>query len=233
MRLPARHVLITGASDGIGRALVDHYDRLGWQITATGRRKASAIARPLPPSARYHAIDLEWKEAPGMIRDIVGARLDLAILNAGTGRWAAPAAHSAADIARAVATNVTVPLLTARALRPALLAGNGAVAFIGSSAARGRQPKMAVYTATKAALDGATRALRLEWTDVPVLMLHPGPTATEMHAKAGLTMTKAHLLPTAEETATALARAIAARRSRVRHGALFLARHALAKVGRA
>ncbi|MGR3468084.1 MAG: SDR family NAD(P)-dependent oxidoreductase [Shimia sp.] len=227
MRLPARHVLITGASDGIGRALVDHYDRLGWQITAIGRRKACAIARPLPDSARYHAIDLAWSEAPGMIADVVGARLDLAILNAGTGRWAAPADHTLDDIRATVRTNVTAPLLTAQALRPALLAGGGALALIGSSAARGAQPNMAVYAATKAALDGAARSLRLEWQDIPVLMLHPGPTATGMHAKAGLTLTRAHLLPTAEETATALARAIADRRPRVRHGAFFLARHAL------
>lgn len=227
--LPRRRVLVTGASDGIGRALVDHYAGLGWDVVATGRRPLPRIDRPLPAGVRYAAIDLTWAEAAREVADLAGPRLDLAILNAGLGKVASVADHAPADIAAMVRVNLVAPLLAAQALRPALAAGGGRLVLIGSTAARGAHRDFAVYAATKAALHGAARSLRLEWgAEVPVTILHPGPTATAMHRRAGLPEgpMERHF-PPADVTARALARAIRRGGWRHRFGAGFLVRHAL------
>ncbi|MEM8592455.1 MAG: SDR family NAD(P)-dependent oxidoreductase [Pseudomonadota bacterium] len=218
------HVLITGASDGIGRALVDIYAMQGWQITATGRRDAGHIDPALPAGCTYIAADLTETLEP--VLAALPDTLDLAILNAGAGKVASPAEHSAEDVAQMIAINTATPLLLAQALRPRLQGGT--LALIGSTAAKGAHKEFAVYAATKAALNGAARSLRLEWSgDVDVLMLHPGPTATNMHDKAGLPNIAAKRLFTHPAiVARSLARAIA-RGKNARFGMGYTLRHAL------
>ncbi|MEM6275567.1 MAG: SDR family NAD(P)-dependent oxidoreductase [Pseudomonadota bacterium] len=217
------HVLITGASDGIGRALVDVYGAEGWEITATGRRAPGDLARPMP--CAYVPCDLTHTMEP--VLAALPPRLDVAILNAGAGKVAAPEEHSADDIAQMIALNVTAPLLLAQALLPRL--EGGTLALIGSTAARGAHKDFSVYAATKAALTGAARSLALEWEDrVKVLTLHPGPTATGMHDKAGLGDIAARRFFTSPQTvAKSLAKAIAAGRNK-RFGPAYTLRHALA-----
>ncbi|MEM1374324.1 MAG: SDR family NAD(P)-dependent oxidoreductase [Pseudomonadota bacterium] len=216
------HVLITGASDGIGRALVNVYAEQGWAITATGRRPREALENPM--TCPYVPCDLTEDMAP--VLDALPPRLDLAILNAGLGKVGPPEAHSAEDIAQMIALNVTAPLLLAQKLMPRM--EGGAMAFIGSTAARGAHRDFSVYAATKAALAGATRSLALEWQGrVQVLTLHPGPTATGMHDKAGLGNLAARRLFTAPDiVAETLAGAIARGKNR-RLGPGYMLRHAL------
>ncbi|MEL6689150.1 MAG: SDR family NAD(P)-dependent oxidoreductase [Pseudomonadota bacterium] len=216
------HALITGASDGIGRALVDVYHAKGWEITATARRPHEAVSPPLP--CNYVPLDLT-KPADTLL-DALPERLDLAILNAGAGKVAPPEDHSAEDIAQMIALNTTAQLLLAHALFPRLQGGT--LAFIGSTAARGAHKDFSVYAATKAAISGAARSLALEWEGrVKVLMLHPGPTATAMHDKAGLgdIAARRFFTPPAK-VAASLAQAIDAGKNR-RLGAAYTARHAL------
>lgn len=215
------HVLITGASDGIGRAFVDVYAKRRWDITATGRRPADALSSPLP--CPYVPCDLTEDIEP--VLAALPPQLDLAILNAGLGKVAKPEAHSAQDIADMIALNVTAPLLLAQALQPRL--EGGTVAFIGSTAARGAHKDFSVYAATKAALAGAARSLALEWDGrVAVLMLHPGPTATGMHDKAGLGQIAARRFFTPpHRVAETLAKSIARGKNR-RLGPAYTLRHA-------
>ncbi|MEO1797816.1 MAG: SDR family NAD(P)-dependent oxidoreductase [Pseudomonadota bacterium] len=213
-------VLITGASDGIGRALVDVYS--GWDITATGRRPE---VPGLPATCHYVPADLTESFTP--VLDALPPKIDLAILNAGAGKVAAPADHSADDIGKMIALNSAVPLLMAQALLPRL--EGGTLAFIGSTAARGAHADFSVYAATKAALAGAQRSLALEWDGrVKVLMIHPGPTATGMHDKAGVGDIAARRFFTKADTvAREIASSIAKGQSR-RFGAAFTLRHAFA-----
>ncbi|MCH2078578.1 MAG: SDR family NAD(P)-dependent oxidoreductase [Rhodobacteraceae bacterium] len=216
------HALITGASDGIGRALVDVYHAKEWDITATARRPAEAIMPELP--CAYVPLDLTT--GAESLLEKLPPKLDLAILNAGAGKVAAPADHSAEDVAQMIALNTTAPLLLAQALFPRL--EGGTLAFIGSTAARGAHKDFSVYAATKAALSGAARSLALEWEGlVKVLMLHPGPTATTMHDKAGLgdIAARRFFTPPAK-VAASLADAIDRGKNR-RLGAAYTARHAL------
>lgn len=216
------HALITGASDGIGRALVDVYHAKGWDITATARRPAEEISPALP--CTYVPLDLT--AGTEALLAALPDQLDLAILNAGAGKVAAPQDHSAEDISQMIALNTKAPLLLAHALFPRLQGGT--LAFIGSTASKGGHKDFSVYAATKAALSGGARSLALEWEGrVKVLMLHPGPTATAMHDKAGLGDIAARRFFTAPATvAAALAQAIDQGKNR-RLGAGYTARHAI------
>ncbi|MEM1301363.1 MAG: SDR family NAD(P)-dependent oxidoreductase, partial [Pseudomonadota bacterium] len=51
-------VLITGASDGIGRALVECYRSKGWTVIAHGRRPADRVSPRLPAQVKYVQADL-------------------------------------------------------------------------------------------------------------------------------------------------------------------------------
>ncbi|MEL6915513.1 MAG: SDR family oxidoreductase [Pseudomonadota bacterium] len=219
-------ILITGASDGIGRSLSEHYAAAGWRVIATGRRPEEEVRPALPAACTYLSQDLTT--GPEALLAQVTGPLDVAILNAGAGKVARPEAHDATDIAQMIALNTTAPLLLAQGLLPQL--AGGTLVFIGSTAARGAHADFSVYAATKAALDGAARALALEWEGrVSVLMIHPGPTATGMHDKAGLGDIAARRFFTPPAT---VARSIAgsiARGRNARLGPLYTLRRALGR----
>ncbi len=216
------NILITGASDGIGRALVDQYPDAN--IIAMGRRAAQDVSPAFPSNVSYIASNLtNYDES---ILATVPDRLDLAILNAGIGKVASPQDHSPRDIADMIALNVTTPLLMAQSLLPRIEAAGGTLVFIGSTATAHKS--FSVYTSTKAALRGAARSLAIEWAGrVNVLTINPGPTATAMHDKAGLGDLAARRLFThAQQVARDIAKAIAREKSR-NFGAGYMLRHAL------
>ncbi|MEM9853262.1 MAG: SDR family oxidoreductase [Pseudomonadota bacterium] len=217
-------VLITGASDGIGRALVDVYLAEGAEVFCSGRRPRGEITPALPDACHYISADLTQDIEP--LLAMLPPALDIAILNAGAGKVAPPQDHSPAEIKGMIALNTTAPLLLAQRLKTRLKGGK--LAFIGSTAAKGRHGDFSVYAATKAAMSGAARSLALEWAgDVEVLMLHPGPTATGMHDKAGLGQIAARRLFTPPaKVARALAASIARGKNR-RLGMGFTMRHAI------
>ncbi|WP_147125251.1 SDR family NAD(P)-dependent oxidoreductase [Shimia ponticola] len=225
-------VLITGASDGIGRALVECYRSKGWTVIAHGRRQASRVAPQLPAQVKYVEADLNMptEDTIARVAQATPDSLDLAILNAGMGVVAPPERTTPAQINDMIAVNTTAPLLLAQALFPRLQAAQGKLTFIGSTAARGAHRDFAVYAATKAALSGAARSLRLEWEGrVPVQIIHPGPTATGMHDKAGLGDIAARKYFTApDRVARAIETAIEGDKPSVRFGPLFMLRHAIA-----
>ena len=143
-------------------------------------------------------------------------RLDNAVLNAGIGYAAANGVETAGQIRRTLAVNLTASILLARALHPWLAKAGGTLTFVGSVAHRGAA-LIPAYAGSKAGLHGLARALRSEWRGkVAVQAVHPGPTRTDMHDKAGYDpgRLRAVFLPT-PAVAAMLEGAIAGRRSPV------------------
>jgi short-subunit dehydrogenase len=106
-------------------------------------------------------------------------------------------------------------------LLPLLPRPGGKVVFISSVVSALACPDYAVYGATKAALDGLARNLRLELRDeIAVQVIHPGATRTGMHAKSGLSRQQMNWdkFPPAEQVAGQIAAAIDRNRSAVTIG---------------
>lgn len=185
-----RRILVTGATDGIGLALVRRLSPRH-DLVATGRRDIGAALRLLPENVRYIKADqsqpVEAAKAVGRgLLDIGWRQLDYAVLNAGTGWAGTPQEETAKSIRETVDVNLAGTLTLAHMMFPFLRPASGQLTLIGSVARRGA-PQFATYAASKAGLFGLSRALGEEWCGkVRVQLLDVGPTMTDMHEKAGL-----------------------------------------------
>lgn len=185
-----RRILVTGATDGIGLALVRRLSPRH-DVVATGRRDIGAAMRLLPENARYIRADqsqpVEAAKAVGRgLLEIGWRQLDYAVLNAGTGWAGSPQEETAKSVRETVDVNLAGTVILAHMMFPFLRPASGQLTLIGSVARRG-SPQFATYAASKAGLYGLSRALAEEWRGkVRVQLLDPGPTMTDMHEKAGL-----------------------------------------------
>ncbi|MCY6382264.1 SDR family NAD(P)-dependent oxidoreductase [Hoeflea prorocentri] len=181
--------IITGATGGIGQALA-HRMQSDFRLFVTGRKAAEECRADLPPDASYIRSDLSQ---PAKAADTIAAALEEAgvkavtrlVLNAGTGIYASVFDEDGETIRNTLDVNLMAPVLLIHRLAPFLEAGDGKLVLIGSVAHRG-SPNMPSYAASKAGLSGLARSLRSEWQDrIAVQIIHPGPTRTSMHEKAG------------------------------------------------
>ncbi len=190
------HVLITGGTDGIGLYLAKLYQSEGASVAVTGRRNQTEIEPQLCDRIAYIKADQinPVQAATNIVNGLAAMgwkSCDIAILNAGCGKVGDPLEETADSIRQIIDVNLAATVQIAHALSPLLLANArarqapGKLVIIGSTAHKGAQ-KFASYAATKAGLHGLARSLRVEWCGrVDVKIIHPGPTATSLHEKAG------------------------------------------------
>ncbi len=215
-------ILITGSSAGIGLCLTRKLHAAGGEILGVGRRPADELPDDFPAVTYLHT-DLGQTAAGERVVDAADGldwdTLDYLILNAGTGRFGAVEMQPVAGITETVEVNLSAPLQLVHAFSDRLLSARGRVVLVGSVAHKG-SAGFPVYAATKAALNGFARALRSEWRDrIGVQILHPGPTATEIHGRAGYDpgwMGRLFLKP--DDVAEVMMRQIARNRSPVTIG---------------
>ena len=172
------HVLVTGASSGIGRAVCE-------RLLASGHC-AIGIARDFGKfpcdDHRFeaHAIDLaDLDQLPEHLQTLVVAhpQIDALVLNAGVGRFGTIEQFSYDQIRALIDLNLTSHVFVARAFLPALKkAGRGHLVFMGSEAALAGTAQGSLYCAAKFALRGFAQALRAECarSGVCVTLVNPG-----------------------------------------------------------
>jgi short-subunit dehydrogenase len=179
--------LITGSTHGIGRSLAQQYLAAGWKVITHGRSSA-----PFPDTATEHiSLDLSTatagQELLAALTTMGVQQLDLLINNAALAHYGPLADQTPENIRELVTLNLHSPLSLTWHLLPMLRATGGKIVYISSVAAALPTPLYAVYSATKAALDGFVRSFRQEIkeTGVSVQIVHPAGTTTEMHHRAG------------------------------------------------
>ena len=170
-------ILITGATDGIGRALAKIYRSRGNRLVLVGRRALDTRNDALYTKDTYCQSDLSQNDCAERVCEFLNAQkidtIDLAIQNAGTGYFGPIAEQSAESIREIVAVNLMAPLCLTHALIPYLKKTNGKLVLIGSIAHAFPCPDYAVYAATKEALNALGRNLQIEG-DINVQIIQPG-----------------------------------------------------------
>ena len=174
--------LVTGASSGIGAAVVRALAAAGWEVHALARRADRLEALAGETGCTPHTVDV--RDGLVLERLVAGLAPDVLVNNAGLGMgMAGLVSASAADVAQTIETNVTAVLELCRLVLPGMIARRrGHLVSIGSVA--GLYPAMsAIYGATKGAvrLLGQNLRLELRGTGVRVTEICPGRVATEFY----------------------------------------------------
>ncbi|HEX4077679.1 MAG TPA: SDR family NAD(P)-dependent oxidoreductase [Rhizomicrobium sp.] len=192
---PPRHVLITGASSGIGAALARSYARPGVRLSLTARsterlQQVAAQCGAAGAETALQTIDIcDAAALPAWIEDCDTQRpVDLVIANAGVGGERVIATSSGETLSVAhdiVATNILGVANTVIPLLPRFVArGKGHVVIMSSLAAYIGLPQAPLYSASKAAIRIYGQGLRrlLEPKGVQVTVICPGFVDTPMSA---------------------------------------------------
>jgi 3-oxoacyl-[acyl-carrier protein] reductase len=185
-------VLVTGTSSGLGRACAQRLAGAGYHVVGIARRAVTADDLGVGPDSYSHeAFDLGQVDGIAeLVAGIVhrhGKPYGL-VNNAAIGTDGILATMHNAEIEELVRVNVTSPLvLTKYVVRHMLDARRGRVVNISSVVARTGFRGLAVYGATKSALEGFTRSLARDvgTRRVTVNAVAPGFAETSMNASLG------------------------------------------------
>lgn len=187
MKLSDARVLVTGASGGIGAAIVREIVRGGGQALVTGRNVLALqrLAVSLDPGgsrvAVYAADIARADERNGLIEAAAEwcGGINVLVNNAGVASFGAFAQMDPADLEQAFAVNVLAPMQLCRGLLPHLQRQCAAhIVNIGSVFGAIGYPGQVAYSATKFALRGFSEALRRELGDTAVQVHYLAPRAT-------------------------------------------------------
>jgi short-subunit dehydrogenase len=177
-----QRALVTGASRGIGRALVSELAGRGLDVVATARRPADLA--DLPAVARL-VLDVTSDASVATVAEAAGA-VDVLVNNAAIS-VAATVEDTPAGVALAMCdTNVVGPLRLISAFLPGMRKrGGGTVVNVSSVAGQAVFPLNGVHAASKHALEALSEALAMEAAPfgVRVLVVQLGSVATGMYQR--------------------------------------------------
>src|SRR4051794_32079316 len=182
-----RVALVTGASAGIGEAAARALVGAGFTVYGTSRKAASGEQRD---GVVFLPLDVtDDRSVDAVVREVLerSGRIDVLVNNAGVG-IAGAAEESSIEQARALfETNVFGSIRTTRAVLPHMREqGSGRIINVSSVLGLVPAPFMALYAATKHAIEGYSESLDHEVREhgVRVLLVEPGYTKTSFDANS-------------------------------------------------
>jgi NAD(P)-dependent dehydrogenase (short-subunit alcohol dehydrogenase family) len=168
-------VLITGSSSGYGLETARRFHAEGWNVIATMRTPRDDV---LPRSDRVRVLALDVTE-PASIAAALEASgpIDVLVNNAGIGALGAFEATPMAVAREILETNTFGVMAMTQAVLPQFRERrSGVIVNVTSSVTLARMPLVAVYAASKTAIDGFTASLALELEEfgVSAKLVEPG-----------------------------------------------------------
>ena len=199
--------LVTGASTGFGRELVEYLLARGERVVATARKVDALVelGTRYPERALVAAMDVTDQK---QVEVAIGAavlwfgRIDVLVNNAGYGMVGAVEESAEEEFRPMFETNVFGLIRVTQAVLPQMRAqGSGHIVNLSSIGRLVATPGFGLYNATKFAVEGLSEALAAEVKPlgITVTIVEPGPFRTKFLGKAG--GEAAHKIPEYEQTA--------------------------------
>ena len=172
-------VLITGCSSGIGRAAAKAFEKAGWNVVATMRDPASWQE---PESDRLFVTALDVSDAASIKAAIAAGterfgRIDCLVNNAGQALLSIVETTPVETARHVFDVNLFGPLQVMQAILPQFREqGGGRIVNVSSGSAITPDPFMAIYSASKFAVEGLTEGIwhELAGQKVSVKLVEPG-----------------------------------------------------------
>ena len=188
-----RRVLLTGATGGIGAAIVEQLVQAGCGVLCHGRDAMSLASLQKKylayPQLRCVAADLTDAAGRGAVVDAARrfpGGINTVIHNAGWNQFACFEDQEASALEQTIQLNLTAPMLLTHQLLPMLhLQSRAQLVFITSTFGRIGHPGYAAYSAAKFGLTGFAESLRRELadSDLTVTTLSPRATQTPLNSE--------------------------------------------------
>jgi 3alpha(or 20beta)-hydroxysteroid dehydrogenase len=214
--LSGRKALVTGGAQGLGEGMAKALAAAGAQVMIADVQDGSAVAKGLGEEHAATTLDVTsdegWEAAVAHTVETFGG-LDILVNNAGIEITSLLTEVSADDVRRMLEVNILGTTLGLkhglRAMRPGGPAGRGgAIINVASVAATIAFPGIAVYSATKSAVDRLTRVAAMEsgklGYGVRVNCIYPGLVPTAMGAGLANDVAALGLFPSPEEAVGAV-----------------------------
>lgn len=172
--------IVTGAANGIGRAIAHHLLDAGWRIGAVDVAKAAlahAFSRQAPGVEIIVGDVAKEATAERTVAVVIKrfGRLDGIVSNAGIMHRVPLRRHTLADWRRVIDVNLTAAYLFARTAEKPLRRAKGAFITIASTRSLMSEPNTESYSASKGGLIALTHALAISLApDVRVNCVSPG-----------------------------------------------------------
>jgi NAD(P)-dependent dehydrogenase (short-subunit alcohol dehydrogenase family) len=195
--LQGRTALVTGSTSGIGRAAALALAARGARVLVTGRneQRAADVVAEIERGGGSAAYRLTALDGATPARDLAAwaanagdGHVDILVNNTGVALTGPAESATEAEFDQTFTINVKVPFFLVAALAPAMAArGQGAIVSISTMVASFGQAGMAMYGASRAALELLTKAWAAEYGPhgVRVNAVAPGPTRTPMNDAHG------------------------------------------------
>ncbi|HEY0474676.1 MAG TPA: SDR family oxidoreductase, partial [Kribbella sp.] len=168
--------VVTGASSGIGAASARRLAQEGFEVVCAARRldRIEELAKEI--GGRAIQCDVTSAEDVAALAEAVGDRVGLLLNNAGGAFGFEPVAEADLDAWRRMyEVNVIGVAAVTKSLLPALIAAEGQIIVMGSTAGQVAYEGGGGYVAAKHAVKAVVDTLRLELYDQPVRVCEIAP----------------------------------------------------------
>jgi NAD(P)-dependent dehydrogenase (short-subunit alcohol dehydrogenase family) len=186
-RLAGRHILLTGAGQGIGAAITRRFIAEGAIVAALDRNgeTLAALDAELPGLATYSADVTDHQALERIVGDVIArhGQIDVLVNNAGF-QYTVPVLDTTIDQwRRTQAVNLEAQFVLCKLVAPYMIAhGYGRIVNIASTQAIAAEANVAAYAASKGGVAAFTRSLAVELAPHNILVnaIAPGAIHTPM-----------------------------------------------------